>query len=164
MIHEQIGDLLSTTQCTVIVHQANLFHTFGGGIARVIRDKFPEAYAADCKTPDADPNKLGTISIGQITDRKGTSIEYVVNLYSQTGLGGQDRQTSYDYMVVGLEKLRERLEKRAATGKKTVLGIPFQLGCGLANGNWSIVRAIIEATFAKSSFDVYIYTLPELAK
>jgi hypothetical protein len=64
-------------------------------------------------------------------------------------------------MVTGLSKLCERLELRKDT---LTLGIPFQLGCGLANGNWIIVRAIIESIFADSRIPVIIYTLPELAK
>ncbi len=164
MIIEIVGDLLCTKECNIIVHQANLFHTFGAGIARSIREKFPEAYAADCKTNNGDPNKLGTFSTAQITDQRNTTIEYIVNLYSQTGLGSKDRQTSYDYMVVGLEALKERLDKRHAAGKKVCLGIPFQIGCGLANGSWTVVHAVIESIFKDAPYDVCIYTLPELVK
>lgn len=161
MITEIVGNLLETDKCQVIVHQANLFHTFGAGIARAIRDKFPEAFAADEATSHGETSKLGTYSVGKITNPRGTSIKFIVNLYSQNGIGGQDRQTSYDAMVVGLTKLRDRLEARRDT---LTLGIPFQLGCGLANGNWTIVRAIIESIFATSRIPVIIYTLPELAK
>jgi O-acetyl-ADP-ribose deacetylase (regulator of RNase III) len=161
MITEVVGDLLDTDKCNVIVHQANLYHTFGGGIAYVIRQKFPEAFEADKKTPHGDESKLGSYSVANIIDSKGTAIRVVVNLYSQAGIGGQDRNTRYDHMVNGLTKLRDKLEASKKT--KYVLGIPFQLGCGLANGSWTIVRAIIEDIFAKSSVQVYIYTLPELA-
>ena len=161
MITEVVGNLLDTDKCDVIVHQANLFHTFGAGIARAILDKFPEAFEADKKTDYGYKSKLGTYSSAKITDSKGTSIRFIVNLYSQTGLGGKDRQTSYDAMATALGNLRDRLE-----GRKDIfsVGIPFQLGCGLANGNWTVVRAIIESVFADSKIPVYIYTLPELAK
>lgn len=161
MITEVVGNLLDTDKCSVIVHQANLFHTFGAGIAKAIKDKFPEAYEADKRTQHGDLGKLGTYSAAKITDSKGTSIKFVANLYSQEGVGGQDRQTSYDAMVMGLEKLKQRLEMRSDS---PTLGIPFQLGCGLANGNWTIVRAIIESIFATSKVPVFIYTLPELVK
>lgn len=164
MITEVVGNLLETDKCDVIVHQANLFHTFGAGIARAIRERFPEAYEADLKTAKGDMNKLGTYSVAKITkvnDPKPTSIKFIVNLYSQNGLGGQDRQTSYDAMARGLSTLQHRLSYRKDT---LTLGVPFQLGCGLANGDWIIVRAIIESVFAKSRIPVIIYTLPELAK
>lgn len=163
MIKEVVGNLLETTECNVIVHQCNLFHTFGAGIAKAIKDKFPEAYEADKKTVHGSAGKLGTYSVAQI--QKGTgSIQIIVNLYSQTGIGGQDRQTSYDAMVTGLTLLCKKLEEGNARGKSYVLGIPFQIGCGLANGSWPIVRAIIEDIFGKSPVQVLIYTLPELVQ
>ena len=163
MIYKKVGDLLSSKEITVVLHQANIFHTFGAGIARAIREKFPEAYAADLETVDGDSAKLGTLSIGKIKDKKGSSIEFIVNMYSQTGLGGQDRQTSYDYMEVAMRDLRARLEKRVRDGKQTKLGIPYKLGSGLANGDFRIVNSIIESVFSDANFDVIIYYLPEFA-
>lgn len=169
MITEIVGNLLDTDKCDVIVHQANLFHTFGAGIAKAIREKFPEAFEADKNTNHGDINKLGRYSSSKITDTKGTTIKYIVNLYSQNGIGGKDRHTSYDCMVDGLKNLRDKLEngsaQRVVKGESPfVLGIPFQMGCGFANGDWTIVRAIIESIFGKSTLQVYIYTLPELVK
>jgi len=160
MITHIVGNLLDTDKCNVIVHQANLFHTFGGGIAKAIREKFPEAYAADKQTPHGDKAKLGTFSIGRISDKKGTSIEYIINMYSQDGIGGRDRNTRYDNMVDALNKLKNQLE---AKPKRFTLGIPFQLGCGLASGSWLIVSAIIYDIFGQSNVPVYIYYLPEFA-
>lgn len=160
MITEIVGNLLETDRCDVIVHQANLYHTFGAGIAKSIREQFPEAFEADKQTNHGDPLKLGTYSAAKITEPNGTSIKFIINLYSQAGVGGQDRNARYDAMVDGLTKLRDKLEARKDT---LTLGIPFQLGCGLANGNWGIVRAIIEAIFGKSRIPVIIYTLPEFA-
>lgn len=164
MITEKVGDLLGANDVDIIVHQANLFHTFGAGIAKAINLRFPEAFEADKKTPHGDTNKLGTYSVAKINVVNGvqpTSIKFVVNLYSQSGMGGKDRQTTYDAMVDGLTKLRDKLEARNDT---LTVGIPFQLGCGLANGDWIIVRAIIESVFGKSRIPVIIYTLPELVK
>ena len=92
----------------------------------------------------------------------GLPLKYIVNLYSQADFGGSHRQTSYDAMVEGLTLLRESLEKHHAKGNNLVLGIPYQLGCGLAHGNWSIVRAIIDEVFFSSPVEVYIYKLPGL--
>lgn len=161
MITEVVGNLLQTNKCNLIIHQANLFHTFGAGIAHAILEKFPEAYAADKATTHGDESnaKLGSYSLGRITDSKGTSIKNVINLYSQTGIGGKDRQTSYDAMVQGLTSLRNRMEKNPS---HWIVGIPYQMGCGLANGSWTIVRAILEDIFGRSPVEVYIYKLPEL--
>lgn len=159
MVTEKIGNLLEG-DVDVIVHQANLFHTFGAGIAAAIKKVFPEAYAADCATVNADINKLGTISVGQIKNPHN-QIKAVANLYSQSGIGGKDRQTTYDAMVTGLHQLHERLMAAKGRGKVFTLGIPWHMGCGLANGDWTIVRAIIEAEFGKSPINVIIYQRPE---
>ena len=159
MITETKGNLLETNACQVIVHQANLFHTFGAGLAKAIKDKFPEAFEADKRTTLGDDHKFGTYSAAVIKDPKGTSIKFIVNLYSQQGIGGQDRNTRYDAMVEGLTKLHERLGLRK---DNLTLGIPYLMGCGLANGNWTIVRAIIESIFGSSKVPVIIYTLPEM--
>lgn len=164
MIKNIVGNLLESDKCSVIVHQANLYHTFGAGIAAAIRMRFPEAYEADCKTVKGDLSRLGTYSAAKITRVTGgpvTSILYVVNLYSQNGIGGKDRLTSYDAMVQGLTTIKDKLERSA---KQQTIGIPFLMGCGLANGDWRIVRAIIESVFGQSKVDVLIYTLPELVE
>lgn len=159
MITEKIGDLLDS-DCSMIIHQANLYHTFGAGIARAIRERFPAAYTADCLTINGDAKKLGSFSVGIIKDKTST-IKRIVNLYSQVGIGGQDRNTSYDAMVRGLTTLRDLLEDAAKKGRVYKLGIPYKLGCGLANGDYRIVRAIIESVFGDSKIQVEIYRRPE---
>jgi O-acetyl-ADP-ribose deacetylase (regulator of RNase III) len=39
-----------------IIHQANCHCTMGSGIAKFIRERFPKAYEADCKTVKGDLN------------------------------------------------------------------------------------------------------------
>jgi O-acetyl-ADP-ribose deacetylase (regulator of RNase III) len=160
MIIEVMGDLLETQNCQVICHQCNLYHTFGAGIAKSIKDKFPEAYVQDRATSYGDPKKLGSYSSARVSDPQGTSILYIINLYCQDGIGGQDRRTSYDAMVKVLETLHSHLLALRKKGKLYSLGIPYKMGAGLANGNWNIIRAIIESVFETSPMSVYIYRLP----
>lgn len=46
----------------VIIHGCNCFHTMGAGIAKQIRQYFPEAYVADLHTGRGDLRKLGSYS------------------------------------------------------------------------------------------------------
>jgi O-acetyl-ADP-ribose deacetylase (regulator of RNase III) len=158
MVTEVIGNLLEADVCT-IVHQANLFHTFGAGLARAIRAKYPAAYEADLKTKFGDKKKLGTFSWAVIPKAGDSTrkLTYIANLYSQIGIGGTGRQTNYDAMVDGLSRLKDYIYEN----HDRTLGIPYQLGCGLANGDWRIVRAIIESTFDDDKIAAYIYKLPE---
>ena len=156
MITEITGDLLDVAaegRVDVIVHQANLMHTFGAGIARAILTRFPYAFEADRRTGRGDKNKLGHFSIGVPDDNK---LPVVVNLYSQTSL--YPSHTSYDNIFEGLTELCATLEPITSV---TRIGFPFQMGCGLADGNWRIVRTIIEEVFRDSRFEIVIVQLPE---
>jgi O-acetyl-ADP-ribose deacetylase (regulator of RNase III) len=156
ILTEKTGDLLTEAEqgnVDIIVHQANLEHTFGAGIARAIREKFPYAFEADKRTSFCDPAKLGTFSVGA----NGGVGPVVINLYSQTSL--YPSHTSYDAIYEGLSDLRERLEFAFPDIQKRI-GFPYQMGSGLADGNWSVVKAIILAVFEDSQFEVVIVKLP----
>lgn len=163
MITEKVGNLLESMDVDVVGHIANLFATMSAGVALSIKNKFPEAYDTDKATTHGDINKLGTYSCAKITDPKGTSIKFIINLYAMFGIGGPGRQLSYDHLVNGLTKLRDSLENKYKKGEKYTLGLPYKLGCSLAGGDFRIVRAIIESVFADSPIQVYIYYLPEFA-
>lgn len=158
MISYRIGNLLDQPDIEAIVHQANIYHTFGAGIARAIRDTFPYAFAADKEfAPSGDEDKLGDFSVGSAWD-SGVPVGFnplVINLYSQVGLSPS--HTSYDYMVEALSHLVQFLTLMDIRK----VGFPYQMGCGLADGNWEIVKVIIEQAFKDSDIEVVIVKLPE---
>ena len=148
MFSNKDGSIFDAPEVTHIIHQTNLYHTFGSGIALEIKKRFPEAYETDKLTIRSDKKRLGTFSFaksGNIT---------IVNLYSQDGIGGTDRRTDYLAMLAGLEKIRDWIP---TTHKAPVVGIPYKIGCGLANGDWKVVRPIVEGTFSKVAYPVIIY-------
>ena len=59
-----------------IIHQANCQTTMGSGIAKQIREKYPEAFEADCRTTRGDITKLGSFSWVKARDGK-----YIYNCY-----------------------------------------------------------------------------------
>lgn len=155
ILTKRIGNLLDLAEdgeVDVVVHQTNLEHTFGAGIARDIRHRFPWAYEADLRTPFLDPIKLGTVTVAY--DSEGP---LVANLYSQTSLSPS--HTSYDAMVSGLIDLRTILKENSLGVER--IGFPYGMGCGLADGNWQIVEAIIKAVFEDSEFEIVIVKLLE---
>jgi len=133
-----------------IVHQANCFHTFGAGIAKQIRDTFPETYEADKRNSAyGDRSKLGTFTYAEAKKYPG---KLIYNLYSQYTFG-HGRQTLYDPMVEGLE----RVKNHAISKGLTKLGLPYNMGCTLGGGDWRIVRAIIDTIFKdETDLDLYI--------
>jgi len=83
------GNLLTLAEAgefDIIVQGCNCFNTMGAGIARSIRDKFPDAYLADQETVSGDAGKLGTYTIGM----SGRLV--IINAYTQyaTSTKGED--------------------------------------------------------------------------
>lgn len=157
----RIGDLLTDDKVNVICHQANIFHTFGSGIARAIKDLYPEAYEADCET-----KKGSTIKLGSYSYAKTDCGRHVVNCYSQTGMGASDRNTSYND-IIEIFTILEKNARAWNNGLKTisderepmVIGVPYKYGCGLAGGRWRVVNAIFEDIFKNSSVELHIIRL-----
>ena len=132
-----------------IIHQANCMHTMGSGIARLIREKYPEAYAADVNSgTKGDSHRLGTSSVAHVL----TEDKYVFNLYGQYNFGAMARFTSYDAIDRGLRKI----ETYARENHLSTLGLPKNMGCMRGGGSWPIVRAIIEDVFKESPIELYI--------
>jgi len=130
-----------------IIHQANCQNTMGSGIARQIRERYPEAYEADCQTTPGDIRKLGTFSWVKAKDGK-----FIYNCYSQYRYGREQRHTNYEAVYTGLSSI----EQNARELGLTTLSLPYNMGCMLGGGNFHIVNAIIEVIFKDSPIDLYI--------
>ena len=132
-----------------IIHQANCMHVMGGGIAKRIRDKYPEAYAADISSgTKGDSHRLGSFSVAHCTKEN----KYIYNLYGQYNYGHMARFTSYDAVCNGLVKI----EKDAQKKELKTLGLPKNMGCVLGGGSWRIVLSIIYDIFEDSTIELYI--------
>ena len=148
MIQELDADLLEYP-LQGIIHQSNCFHTFGSGIAKRIREKYPEAYTADINSgTKGDSHRLGTFSVAHVLKED----KYVFNLYGQYNFGAMARFTSYDAIDRGLRKI----EAYARANHLSTLGCPKNMGCMRGGGSWPIVRAIIEDVFKESPIELYI--------
>ena len=67
------GDLLesfSKNEIDVLFHGCNCFHNMRSGIARLIKEKYNEAYNADLLTIKGDKSKLGSYSISKINNNQ----------------------------------------------------------------------------------------------
>ena len=148
MIQEIDADLLEYP-LQGIIHQSNCFHTFGSGIAKLIREKYPEAFDADLKSgTKGDSHRLGSYSVAHVLKED----KYIFNLYGQYNYGALARFTSYDSIDRGLRKI----EIYARDNNLSTLGLPKNMGCVRGGGSWRIVRAIIEDIFADNAIELYI--------
>lgn len=131
------GDLLELAlagEFDVIVHGCNCQCAMGAGIAKAIRDRFPEAYRADCATAKGDHGKLGTISHAQIV-RDNVRFT-VVNAYTQFHWRGNDIKADYDAIRAAMRSVKAEF-----SGSR--IGYPL-MGAGLAGGDWALIAPIID--------------------
>ncbi len=153
MITHQVINLLEAP-VHGIAHQANCFHTFGAGVARQIRLKYPEAYEADLKTEKGSHAKLGGFSSCTAHDEK-----LIFNVYSQYDTSHGGRATLYDMVDKGLRTIEARFSPEQP-GEKFILGIPYKYGSALGGGSWRVVEAIIRDIFEPSTMDVILCEWP----
>ena len=146
-----------------IAHSCNCRMIMGGGIANQIKDRYPEAYQADVDfiSDEYDHNgqfkhPLGNYSKAKVD--KGT----IYNLYTQAGIGTGERQVHYEKFWRALKNMQEDLLFiQHETGEPQVLGFPYGISCGLAGGNWGIIKAMIEDIFVDSLIETYIVKFNE---
>ena len=146
------GDLVQLAldgEFDVIVHGCNCFCTMGAGIAKTIKQHFPAAYKADCETRSGDKTKLGTYSLAHCTIPYEKLIT-IINAYTQFDYG--KRQVNVDYGAV--RSVFHKLSNSFGTNSR--IGIP-RIGCGLAKGDWKIVKQIVEQEMPKHNVTVVEY-------
>lgn len=134
-------DLAEEGEFNVIVHGCNCHHTMGSGIAREIRERYPQAYAADLTTPKSDRSKLGTYVAAEAEDF------IIINAYTQYDFmpRGQDH-FEYDAFQKILDDLVDRAEESVGIASLS-FGFPY-IGMGLAGGEPARIIGMLEE-FAK---------------
>jgi O-acetyl-ADP-ribose deacetylase (regulator of RNase III) len=149
------GDLLALAKegkFDIIVQGCNCHNVMGAGIARQIRDEFPDAWLADQQTLKGDKNKLGHYSMG-IGGRL-----VIINAYTQYNTASRAGEDVFDYHACYevLQKLSERFGKWR-------IGLPM-IGMGLAGGDPVRIMAMLEDFAARMDAQGGSATLVEYVK
>ena len=155
---------------SAIAHSCNCRMIMGGGIAKQIKDRYPQAYQADVDyiSNEYDHNgqyihPLGNFSKAEINSKflpndKG----YIYNMYTQAGIGDGSRRVHYEKFWQALKKVEQDLYAMSVekheydSSAPPVLGLPYGISCGLAGGSWGIIKAMIEDIFLDSPIECYI--------
>lgn len=149
MVIEIKGDLLETP-CDVIAHGVNCQNVMGSGVARVLFEKWPivkEAYHQHFL--EYDPGEDGINFLGTIQDFMVNGEYGFINCFTQQYFGPADKKyVSYDAIYDCFKQIADIYDEVA---------IP-RIGCGLAGGNWEIVKRIINDAVGDKC-KVYAYYL-----
>ena len=150
MIHYINADLLNS-DCNFICHQVNCQGKMGSGVAKQIRDRWPEVYSNYARV--ANSKMLGKVQILYIEDAN-IPRQCVVNMFSQENYGYDGaRYTSYDAFWNCLNELKNQIPKGAT------IAFPYKIGCGLGGANWEIIEKMIDVVF--KDYGVFIYKLED---
>ena len=149
-IEGNLIDLALKGEFDVITHGCNCFCTMGAGLAPQMSKHFnANSFLLEQKEFRGDINKLGNIDFKRmIVLENGTGVvSYspnfkgvdltVVNSYTQYNVASTDNSTPLDYQALQL-----CLKKINKTFSGLKIGLP-QIGCGLAGGDWEIVKSLI---------------------
>ncbi|KAL7575121.1 hypothetical protein ACA910_000488 [Epithemia clementina (nom. ined.)] len=152
------GDLLRLAKegkFDVIVHGCNCFCSFGAGIAKSIKEEFPQAFEADCTTVPGERAKLGSMTAVKVpivvvprgqettTSRKTKEVcekreLVIVNAYTQFHWRRKKGECLLDY---------DALRSVFGAIKKQYAGLRIaypKIGAGLAGGDWKLIAEIID--------------------
>ena len=137
LVKGNLIDLAEEGHFNIIVQGCNCFNTMGSGIAKEIKQRYPDAFEADQLTDRGSYDKLGNYSV-----MLGKRFN-IINAYTQFAfnVGGSDEDV-FEYTAFELI-----LQKLARKYPGCNFGLPY-IGCGLAGGNQEhIVDMIKEFTY-----------------
>lgn len=154
MITAKEGNLLDSG-CDIICHQVNCKGVMGSGLAKQVKEKFPEVYNCYLQScsKKAPSQLLGHVDIVVICNKKPFG---VANLYAQDGYGTDKQYTDYKALESCLNQVKLCADCHTESCR---IGLPYKLGCGLAGGNWEIVYNIINKVFEQSKHQVEIWRI-----
>ena len=145
---------LLDVQRGIICHQTNCIGVMGGGIALQIREKWPKVYILyreECLAFMPKPEHL----LSHVQDVLVKDGLVVANCYGQV-FPGNGCMTDYKAWDVILDKLKD-----LSNYFNLDLHFPWMVGCGLAGGDWNVMRKKIENAFSGPSTKVFIHRLEQ---
>ena len=139
------GDVLNT-DVHIIAHQVNCRGVMGGGLAKTIKDHYPEVFNTYKEFIDEywAINHESPLGTGCAWTADGHEIW---NIFGQDDYGRDKCYTDYQAvkdaftdMILGYREL----ECIPADYAQMPIAIPYCFGCGLGGGDWSVMKKTLE--------------------
>lgn len=125
------GDITNINK-GVIIHQVNNKHVMGAGVAKSIRTKHPTHYTDYMNSTLT----LGSLVCSRINPNFG-----IIGMVAQNGYG-RNKDTVYtDYSA--FRKCLIAIKELYNKNPNINYYMPYNIGCGLANGNWDTIESLI---------------------
>lgn len=148
MIHIVEGDLF-TTNAEVICHQVNCYGVMGSGVARQVKEKYPEVYLQYKTLCNSLENKEILLGYTQVIKVSDKPFRCIANIFGQLGYGYSRRYTNYEAVYHGFERLNFMYDDNVS------FAFPYNFGCGRGGADWNIILKMMEVVFKNR--EIYIY-------
>lgn len=140
-VNGDIINFLATGRINSLIHCCNCQNVMSAGLAKALRQKWPQVYAVDrdykLSSEILEVDILGRYSIAFIEE--GNKLIY--NCYGQRYYGRDKRHLDYEAFYNSISMVKQDIRDNE------ILGIPSGIGCGLAGGSWMVVQAMLEDVF-----------------
>lgn len=152
------GDLLEAKE-GIIAHQVNCRGVMGSGVAKQIKEKWPQAYktyTSVCEEVNYRPeallgNVIYTSVVGHECEETGILMAHMFG-QSDYGRGGKCYTDYHE-----LRRAMENVANLAHHFHKSV-AMPYKIGCGLGGGDWDgVVLPMIHDIFDPLNVEVKLY-------
>ena len=151
MVNYVLGDLFDT-DADIIAHGVNCKGSFGSGIAGLMNRYYPPVRREYLDKFDTEGWKLGDTQFVRLVNVKGYIYTIIANCATQDDYGYKGVcHASYPAIRECMTKVKEYARQDNLT-----IAIPT-IGCGLAGGDWNIVKGILEEVF--TDYDITVYYL-----
>lgn len=138
----------------IICHQVNCQGVMGSGVAKEVRERYPEVYAQYKYLCDINKGyPAGLLGKAQIVSIDNVFSRYIANCFGQDKYGYDGAQ----YTSVGalMEALIYVAEQARQFNWKVAM--PYKIGCVRGGADWDTVKKIIDVTF--QGVDVELWKL-----
>lgn len=141
------------TGADVVAHQVNCQGVMGSGVAKQVRDRFPDVYKLYRKLwHDMKPHAL--LGMAQLIPVSGSTKDQkplmIANLFGQLDYGWGLKHTDYGALQHALHELAQEMRKSHLES----VALPYGMGCVRGGGDWDLVLPIIEREL--KDFKVFI--------
>ena len=155
------GNLLDTP-IKLIAHQVNCQGVMGGGVARQIKERYPEIYQNYQEKLKNYVKRTGRRPLGlsfNLTTEDNTHT--IMNIFGQDFYGRDKQYTDYKALFKGfVDSITDYRDiNKFNSDVQIPIAIPYNIGCGLAGGDWSIVEKILKEIEVKYNVIFIAYKL-----
>ena len=154
------GDVLSTT-CIYIAHQCNAMGKMNSGVAKQIREKYPEVFERYKEFLEVN-EFLGGEILGTYVSVQCSDGHIILNIIGQYGYGYDGHQyTNYNALRRGFVSaiMNIRAADHIPFDCQFCIALPYCIGSDRGGGDWNIVKQILEDIEKKQNVLFLAYKL-----